>query len=366
MEMKVGKIAVIGAGNGGITAAADLTNRGFSVSLYESHAFSENLEGIRQRRGIVLQDGNGEKFIDFTDVTTDIEEAVRDAEIIMLTVPSFAIENIAGQLAPVVEEGQVILLNGAGSMGSVRFVNRAKEMGIEKSFDIAETNSLTYGTRAFPDEARVEVSLYVKRIFLAAYPSSRTGHILEICSELYDCFIPAESVWHTALENGNPEVHPGPALLNAGRIDYSKGEFWLYKEGITEHTVRLLRAVEQERMAIGSALGYNLEDAAQSRAGRGYFKDDGRSLQELFNTSPVYTKIKGPVSIDSRYFTEDISNGLVLWSDLGKLAGVETPNIDAVITLGGTLLAQDFRQTGLTLDKLGFSGMTPEEILESV
>src|SRR5699024_2030861 len=343
-----------------------LTDRGFTVTLYESPEFSGNLEGIRKRRGIVLDDGMDEKFIEFTDVTTNIEKAVRDADIIMLTVPGFAVENIAETLAPVAGPDQVILLNGAGAMGCARFVKRAEELGIEKSFSIVETNSLTYGTRAFPDEARVELSLYVKKIFLAAYPAEETDRLLEICSELYDCFVPAESVWHTALENGNPEVHPGPALLNAGRIDYSKGEFWLYKEGITEHTVKLLRAIEQERMAIGSAFGYDLEDAVRSRAGRGYFGDDGRSLQELFNTSPVYTKIKGPVSIDSRYFTEDISNGLVLWADLGKLAGIPTPNIDAVITLGGTLLEQDFRQSGLTLYKLGFSGMTLEEVIKSV
>lgn len=33
--MRINKIAIIGAGNGGITAAADLTQRGFNVSLYE-------------------------------------------------------------------------------------------------------------------------------------------------------------------------------------------------------------------------------------------------------------------------------------------------------------------------------------------
>lgn len=366
MEMTIEKIAVIGAGNGGITAAADLTNRGFSVSLFDSPDFSQNLEGIRKRRRIVLQDEDGEKFVDFSNVTTDIEAAVRGAGVIMLTVPGFAVENIAEQLAPVVEEDQVILLNGAGSMGSVRFVNRAKEMGIDKSFDIAETNSLTYGTRAFPEEARVELSLYVKKLFFAAYPASETGRLLNICSELYDCFVPAESVWHTTLENGNPEVHPGPALLNAGRIDYSNGEFWLYKEGITEHTVKLLNAIEQERISIGKSFGYTLEDAVESRAGRGYFEDDGRSLQELFNTSEVYTKIKGPVSINSRYFTEDISNGLVLWSEMGRLAGVSTPNIDAVITLGSTLLEKDFYASGLTLEKLGFSGRTLNQVLGSV
>ncbi len=98
----------------------------------------------------------------------------------------------------------------------------------------------------------------------------------------------------------------------------------------------------------------------------GYFEDDGRTLKELFNTSAVYSNIKGPVSVNSRYFTEDISSGLVLWSEMAKAAGVATPNIDAIITLGSTLLDEDFYESGLTLESLGFSGRSAEELIKSV
>jgi opine dehydrogenase len=364
--MKVTRVAILGAGNGGITAAADLKGKGFEVTLYELPQFGKNLEGIRKRGGILLQDSEGEKIYEIDVVTTNIEEAIKGAQIVMLTVPGFAIESFAELLAPVVTEEQVILLNGAAAMGCVRFVNRAKEMGIDKHFNIAETNSLTYGTRAFADEARVELSLRVRKLFFAAYPHENTRKLLEVCSQIYDCFVPADNIWHTTLENGNPEVHPGPCVLNAGRIDYSNGEFWLYREGITEHTVKVLRAIERERMEIGKAFGFELENAVQGRVQRGYFRNEEEDLQTLFNTSEVFTQIKGPGSVTSRYFTEDISNGLVLWSDLGKVAGVPTPNIDAVIILGGSLLDTDFYEEGLTLKKLGFEGANVEQLIESV
>ncbi|WP_342513453.1 NAD/NADP octopine/nopaline dehydrogenase family protein [Sporosarcina sp. FSL K6-1522] len=364
--MKVHKVAILGAGNGGITAAADLKSKGFEVSLYEMPQFSSNLEGCKKKGGILLKDLHSEAFYPIDLVTTDIEEAIHGAEVVMLTVPGFAIETFAEILAPVISEEQIILLNGAAAMGCVRFVNKAQEMGLDKKFNIAETNSLTYGTRAFPDEAIAEMSLRVKKIFLAAYPHEDTERLLGICSQLYDCFVAADNIWHTTLENGNPEVHPGPCLLNAGRIDFSKGEFWLYKEGITEHTVRVLRAIESERMAIGKAFGFELENAVQSRARRGYFSNEEEDLQTLFNTSEVFTKIKGPISIKSRYFTEDISSGLVLWSDLGKVAGVPTPNIDAVIVLGGTLLRQDFFNEGLDLKKLGLDGLSVQQLINQV
>lgn len=364
--MKVTKVAIIGAGNGGITAAADLSKNGFEVSLYELPQFFNNLKEIKEKGQILLQEPTEENYYKVHLVTDNIKDAIEGAQIVMLTIPGFAIEAFTEVLAPVISEDQIILLNGAAAMGCVRFINKAKELGIHKKFKIAETNSLTYGTRAFPNEARVEMSLKVKKIFLSAYPAKDTKEVLEVCSQVYDCFVPAENIWQTTLENGNPEVHPGPCLLNAGRIDYSKGEFWLYKEGITEHTVNIIKAIEKERTELGRALGFEVENAVVSRARRGYFSSEEGDLQELFNTSEVFTCIKGPVSVTSRYFTEDISTGLVLWSSLGKALNVPTPNIDAVITLGSTLLQTDFYKEGLTLDKLGFKGLEKLELIESV
>ncbi|MGL5313039.1 MAG: NAD/NADP octopine/nopaline dehydrogenase family protein [Peptostreptococcaceae bacterium] len=299
-------------------------------------------------------------------VTDDIKEAIKEAQVVMLTIPGFAIETFSELLAPVVSEEQIILLNGAAAMGCVRFVNKAKETGIHKNFKIAETNSLTYGTRAFPQEARVELSLKVKKLFLSAYPAKYTDEIMDACLQVYDCFVPAANIWQTTLENGNPEVHPGPCLLNTGRIEYSNGDFWLYKEGITSHTVNIIKAIEKERTELGRAFGFEVEDAVVARARRGYFSSEEGDLQELFNTSEVFTCIKGPLSVTSRYFTEDISTGLVLWSSLGKALDIPTPNIDAIITLGSTLLKVDFYEEGLTLDKLGFGELSKEQLIESV
>lgn len=366
MQNTVKKVAIIGAGNGGITAAADLKKKGFETTLYEDKMFPDNITTIKEKGGILLQDETGESFQTIDVVTTDIERAINGTDIIMVTVPAFAIESIAESLAPVVTEKQIVLINSAGAMCSLRFLNKAKSLGIETSFTLAETNSLTYGTRAFPAEARVELSLRVKKIYLSVYPQELTDEVFAKCKELYDCFVPAKNTLHSTLENGNPEVHPGPSLLNAGRIDYSEGEFYLYKEGITEHTVRLLKAIEAERLAIGKAYGFDLEGAAEGRYNRGYFSTDQDDLQSLFNNSEVFGKIKGPVSVDSRYFTEDISDGLVLWSELGDVAGVDTPNVDAVITLGSAILERDFRKEGLTLQKLGLDNKSVEEILNSL
>lgn len=364
--MKVTKVAILGGGNGGVTASLDLKEKGFSTSLYELPQYFSNLAKIKEKGGATLEDDKGSKFVEIDTITDNVEEAIKDAEIIMVAIPGFAVEAFAEVLAPVVSEEQIIFFNGAAAMSCVRFANKAKEMNINKNFKMCEVNSLTYGTRAFHNEARVELSLRVKKLFLAGYPKSVTDEAFDAISQIYDGMTKAQNIWHTTLENGNPVVHPGPCLVNAGRIDYSKGEFWLYKEGITEHTINILRAIESEQMAIGKAFGFEIEDATQSRARRGYLANEVDDLQYQFNTSEVFTQIKGPVSCTSRYFTEDISTGLVLWSDLGEVADVPTPNIDSVITLGGSLLQRDFRSEGLTLKSLGFDGKTFEQLKEEV
>ena len=60
--MKVEKIAVLGAGNGGITAAADLSSRGFKVNLYQMPGHEKSLKAIKEKGEILLQEPTGDKI----------------------------------------------------------------------------------------------------------------------------------------------------------------------------------------------------------------------------------------------------------------------------------------------------------------
>lgn len=362
--MNIQNITIVGAGNGGITAAADFLQRGYDVTLYQHPDHPTNIHHLQKLNQLTLIEGDKETTLPLPKLTMEAKEAIDGADFIMLTVPGDGIPDMARELAPYITEKQPIFINGAASLGALRFTQAAKEEGIDTNFFIGETNSLTYGTRADATSGRVELSLRVKRLYFAAFPKERTEELLAICRLLYDSLVYAKSIWEVTLENGNPEVHPGPSLLNVGRIDYSEGEFWLYKEGITKHTVLLLQAIERERLAIGRALGFSLEDAKTSRIRRGYFdkRAADEDLQTLFNTSEVFSHIKGPIKVNSRYFTEDIRTGLVLWADLGRVTNVPTPNIDAVITLAETILQTDFRENGLTLQSVGIDATSVDEL----
>ena len=364
--MNVQRVAVVGAGNGGITAAADLKNRGKEVSLYELPKFGKNIDELKKAGTITVIEESGQFSATPDLLTTDIGEAIKDAQVILVTIPSFATEEFSRQLAPVVNEDQLIIFHCAASMCSRRFLNVAEEMGVKTKFRLGELNTLAYGTRAFPDKGLVELSLRVKQLFFAAIPASETMSLLADARQIYGCIEPAKNVWNVLLSNGNPEAHCA-CILNAGRIEYSKGEFWYYKEGITPHTINIMRAVDQERIALGRALGFELEDGRKARVKRGYIADaPDIPYEQLFNKSPVFSKIKGPLSVDSRYLVEDISNGLTMFSSLGRTLGVPTPVSDAIVTLGGVLLQNDFYSSGLNLEKLGLGNLGAEELNESV
>ena len=60
---------------------------------------------------------------------------------------------------------------------------------------------------------------------------------------------------------------------------------------------------------------------------------------------------------------EDISSGLLPISELGRLARVPTPLIDAHICIAETIMGRNYHEEGVNLRKMGFEGMTVEEAL---
>lgn len=104
------RYTIIGAGHGGKAMAAHLSLLGKEVTLYNRTA--AHIEIVKKRRGIELEsypDGP-HGFGQLARVTSDIKEALENAQVIMLVVPSSAHADLAKAMSPHLKDGQVILL----------------------------------------------------------------------------------------------------------------------------------------------------------------------------------------------------------------------------------------------------------------
>jgi len=99
--MAIRNVAVLGR-RWGYAAAVDLTQRGFSVNLFELPKFQD---GIREavRKGGIEAKGPAVKegFVEINRITCDIQDAIRNVDMVMLSVPAYGVEAFAEHCAPV-------------------------------------------------------------------------------------------------------------------------------------------------------------------------------------------------------------------------------------------------------------------------
>lgn len=357
------KIAILGAGNGGKASAADMTLAGHEVKLYESPQFEENLKPIRDAGGINLIGVGRTGFARLKVITTEIAEALDGVEMIVVVAPAFGIKPLAKMCAHHLEDGQVVILNPGSTLGSLEFLQVLKDEGVSPLIKIADLHTLTYAARG--SDAEVRLLLEVKKLWLAAFPASDTPGVLAKFKDLYPVTEAGKNILDVGLNNGNPVSHPSPALLSAGRVEYAKGDFYHYKEGITPHVANIIQALDKERMALCQKMSFPAIPTIERMFLMGYGITRS-SLYEAYQTSPVFCgehPIKGPHSIMDRYYVEDTTYGLVTWSSLGRVIDVPTPTINAVIHLISTLHQKDYHAQGeRTLDRFGLGNMSVNEL----
>ncbi|MFR7745832.1 MAG: NAD/NADP octopine/nopaline dehydrogenase family protein [Eggerthellaceae bacterium] len=348
-------VAVLGGGNGGHAAAADLTLRGFTVHMYEDAAFASHMQRVFDTHEIELTGAAGQGTAHIAMVTSNLEEAIEGVKCILVAVPAFAHKAYAQALAGVVQPGQIVLVM-PGTFGSLIFWKAFKEAGVHDVI-VAETNTLPYATRMVGPGKSLVMSRF-NPLKLGVMPTSRTNEAFEALHPLYEALEPVESVIACGLSSLNPLIHVPTCILNAGRIEYVKGDFHPYTEGFTSCVARATDGVDKERIALLKKLGYAWDVAAHGIGGS--VQTD--NIEEAIAGDPSFAKITGPDSFKNRYYAEDIPFGIVAWTNLADQLGVNTPVMDALVTLGGVIMETDPRAMGRSMEELGIVGMDAEEL----
>ena len=353
------KVAVIGAGNGGVAAAWDWGSHGHEVALWSSEEFGAAIAPIAAKGGITCS-GSIDGFGEVAYAGFDLGKALAGAELVLAVGPAYSTEPFARGIKPYLSDDQLYVVCPSSCLGSVVFKNALGLDLMAKSPIIGETSTLPYGVRL---SGPAQITMFNKLtggMFVAALPGSGTDRLVSALQQVYPGIEAGSSILQTSLQNGNPVIHPATTLLNASRIE-SPADFLFYEDGVTNASGTLIEAVDNERLAIAHTLGLNVRPDPVLGVEQGYM--DEATYVDGYVKAPGFRGIAAQTALNHRYLTEDVGFGLVFFTDLARRIGVETPVMDALITIASTVLKRDFRaEQARTLGSVGLGDLGLEEL----
>lgn len=355
--MTVESVAILGAGNGGCAAAADLGSRGFEVRLFNRSR--ERLQPIIELGGLEKEGATGEGFVELPIVTDDLAAAVDGADLVMLAVPVSSYPFFAKELGPLLPPDQPLFLNPGHMGGGLFMAHEIHRLTSRTDVRTCEASTLTYGCR-MKGPTTINIMKTMTNLPFAAFPGKHQAELYGMVSPLYPDLVQASHVLETGFLDINAVEHPPQIVCNAGWLEHTKGDYLFYYEGTTPSVGRVIDELDRERLAIARAAGIPTRPFVQVFHEMGYTSAravETGSAHVALQESPPNRWVKGPPSLDHRYLHEDVGWGLVPWSEVGRAVGVSTPLMDALITLGGGLNDRDYRAEGLTLERLGLEGV---------
>lgn len=350
-------VTILGGGNTAFSAAANLTLRGYKVILYEIPGFEASLAPVKGTSTIHLKGVAGQGAAVIHRMTTDIEEALRASDLVLLIVPAYAHRPFAEVCASHLRKGQIVVLT-PGTLGTLEWARILREAGTTGVI-LAETDTAPYVCRkTAPDTATIWG--VVLHLGLGVLPATETEGVRELLEPLFPGVSCYPDVMACGLSALNPVVHPAGVLMNAGRVEYARGEFYFYEEGISPSVAKVIMQVDAERRATAKALGYDLcpADEAFWRVGFGPKGD----LWATINGSRMLTQLKAPGTLDSRWLTEDMPYGLAVWSSIGAQYGVDTPVMRSFVNIGSVVMGFDGWTSGRGMKELGIAGMQKKQL----
>ncbi|MDQ4060897.1 MAG: NAD/NADP octopine/nopaline dehydrogenase family protein [Pseudomonadota bacterium] len=346
------EICVLGGGNGSYAAAGDLTLKGHRVRLWRRDR--DRLQELRRAGNcLAVRDAQGVREAEIADVTDDIGEAMRGADLILVPTPAFSQPDIARLMAPHLADGQVVYLP-PGTFGSFLMARIAREQGSTADVAFAETGTLPWLARK-RGPREVAISARAKRLPTGVFPERRAAHALDVIRAAFpDAVEPAGDALSAALLNGGPTIHPPLIVMNAGPIQHFP--HWdIHNEGTQPAIRRVTDALDEERVALRETLGYG---APHFRL-RDHYATEGEEWMYGRRSHDSLVKSgdwREPLDLARhRYMREDVALGLSLLVSAAEWAGVPCPLARAFLSIGGAICGEDFRQTGRTFESLGLS-----------
>ena len=348
-------IAVLGTGSVAQTVAVDMKAKGHEVRLFAPDYLFSRIRALADRPEIECT-GVFEAKETLDMVTSDIDEAVKGADYLILCTPGYRHEEYARLLKGHTTADQ-ILITFNGCMASLIY---KRVWGEDESCPVfVESTIPPFSTRLAGPGA---VRMFERHLSpVAFFPATAAETCFDqLRQDIYEFPGLYADVLECGLSLINPTVHPGPCLVNLSNIEKPDFTFFLYEHGFQPSGLKIDVLLNKERLEIGRAFGYDIH-ALEDFAGVDKI-DSWEPMYAMGHGSHALTSIAGPNDIHYRYLTEDIPIALVCWASIADQLGIDTPIMDAVITLVGVAHDTNWFEKGRSAKALGLEGKGIEEI----
>ncbi len=123
-------------------------------------------------------------------------------------------------------------------------------------------------------------------------PTAAITHIGPELEELYPGLVRSATVLEAGLNNANPIIHPPITILNAARIEVEGDNMFFYRDGVSPTVARLIRKLDEERMALLRALGYPAQPDPVTCVEQGYAAST--DYYECYRHGPGFQNFRFP------------------------------------------------------------------------
>ena len=377
-------VAILGGGVCAQAFAADFALEKHKVRLFELPEFApETLGDVLKSHEIELT-GKQLNFKWFKRtgvarvdvVTTDISEALKGAGLVIVAIPAKGHKPFFENMIPYLEDGQIISIF-PDNFGSLMLRNMMREKGCDADVIIGGWTSMPYGARII-EPGKVDCILRIRELVGDALPSKDGNTFFDTLKGIpaFDGIVEVkkgDTVIGVGLSNPNPVVHVPGSILNVGAMEVSemegtlgipKGQYSMYKHGISPAVSRVQFAFYQEERKLADAMGIEM---IEYREDQFFWKGSVMGVEYWVPFADVFIPpVVGPDSVEHRYFTEDIPVGMVVRYNLAKKFGVEVPIIESLIRIGSVTCKHDFLKEGVSLKELGMEDLDRDQIIKYV
>ena len=353
---------VIGVGMGGKGLLADLGMNGYRLRAYDKDR--AQVAGIQAAGGIHVDGRPPKKFGPVELATTEVEAALDGAKVILASVNGDDHVPLAHDLAPHLQDGQIVVLIQGHFCGTLLFRKALDDAGCKARVDVCELDGYPY-MMTVRSQDRVELTTDKEMMQLVAVPASRSKELVKEISPAIRGLTAGPNLLQTGFADLGSVFHACGIVTNVG-IAESGQKYNFYAHNMTPSVCNLIEAVDSERVAIAKAYGIDLPDVFKWLEITYNRKE--RSLHWSLQANAVthYKYSPAPNDLRYRFLVTDVGAGLVGWASFGKLAGVKTTAIDSVVGIANALTKRDFWQEGRNLRNLGLEGKSRDEVLRFI